>query len=132
MAASEDLNELFGSSFKDGLPVEVSGELKSMLRLYSITPQELFYKWESYSLKMGAEDTNLDLDTVRMFKKDVQDSVEREHRGKGGARGNEKRSNIHATPKAAPNADVYGMSVLHCDHLAIADSHQARRAYAKC
>ncbi|KKY21142.1 putative dna polymerase alpha primase associated subunit [Phaeomoniella chlamydospora] len=109
MAASEDLNELFGSSFKDGLPVEVSGELKSMLRLYSITPQELFYKWESYSLKMGAEDTNLDLDTVRMFKKDVQDSVEREHRGKGGARGNEKRSNIHATPKAAPNADVYGM-----------------------
>lgn len=108
MAVNEDLNDLFGQSFKDGLPIEINGELESMMRLHSITPQELFYKWESYSLKMGAEDTKMDLDTVRMFKKDIQDNVEREHRGKG-HRGPDKRSTVTATPRAPAGGDVLGM-----------------------
>ena len=112
MSAEESLEDLFGQPFQDGIPVEINGELESMLRLHSITPQELFFKWESFSLKMGAEDTKLDLDTVRMFKKDIQDSLEREHRNKGNARGSDKRS-IAATPRAAgTNASPYGMSVI--------------------
>ena len=107
MAGNEDLNDLFGQSFKNGLPAEITGELESMQRLHSIKPQELFFKWESYCIKMGAEETKLDLDTVRMFKKDIQDSVEREHRGRA-QRGSDKRATMTATPRAS-NSDAYGM-----------------------
>jgi DNA polymerase alpha subunit B len=104
----EDLNSYFCSSSENGLPPNVLGELESILRLHSISAQELFYKWESYSLKMGSEETKLDLDTVRMFKKDVQDGLEREHRGKHTSR-TERRSAVAATPRAVANGDVFGM-----------------------
>jgi hypothetical protein len=105
-----DLNGLFAPS--SALPPDVMGELESMLRLYSISPQELFYKWESYSLKMGSEDTKLNLDTVRMFKKDVQDGLERDSHGRHVGRGSERKSNIAATPRSATTGgDVFGMQV---------------------
>ncbi|MCJ1396742.1 DNA-directed DNA polymerase alpha subunit pol12 [Xylographa bjoerkii] len=79
------------------------------MRLHSISAQELFYKWESYSIKMGSEDTKLDLRTVRAFKKDVQEILERETRGKAHVRSADKRG-VHATPRAAAsNGDAYGM-----------------------
>lgn len=106
-----ELNELFASSAPDGLPRDVLTELQSMLRLHGITPQELFYKWESYSMKMGADDTKLDLNTVRLFKRDVQDSLERGARDKSHqVRGSEKRGGVSATPRAG-NTDVFGMYV---------------------
>lgn len=104
----EDLNGYFCPSSDNGLPPEILGELESMLRLHSISPQELFYKWESYSLKMGSEETKLDLNTVRMFKKDVQDGLEREHRGKNTGR-TDRRSAVAATPRGAVTGDVFGM-----------------------
>lgn len=105
---NDDLNGYFCSSSDNGLPSDVLGELESILRLHSISAQELFYKWESYSLKMGSEETVLDLDTVRMFKKDVQDGLEREHRGKHISR-NDRRTAVAATPRAVANGDVLGM-----------------------
>lgn len=108
----DDLNEVFAPVVPDGLPQDVLAELQSILRVHSISPQELFYKWESYSLKMGAEETKLNLDTVRAFKRDVQDNLERESRGKGHLRTAEKRSGVTATQRAAANTDVFGMHVL--------------------
>jgi DNA polymerase alpha subunit B len=106
---AQELNELFASSAPDGLPHDVLTELQSILRLHAISPQELFYKWESYSLKMGSEETKLDLATVRAFKRDVQDSLEREIRGKNShMRSAEKKSGVTATPRAV-NSDVFGM-----------------------
>lgn len=105
----DDLNEIFASVAPDGLPQDVLAELQSILRLHSISPQELFYKWESYSLKMGAEETKLNLDTVRAFKRDVQETLERESRGKSHLRSTEKRSGATATQRAAANTDVFGM-----------------------
>jgi hypothetical protein len=108
----EELNSLFAPSSSNGLPPDVLGELQSMLRLHSIAAQELFYKWESYSLKMGSEDTKLTLDTVRAFKKDVQDALERESRGKSHIRSADKRNGVGATPRAVTsNSDVFGMCV---------------------
>ena len=107
-----DLNNLFAPSFIDGLPSDIMAELESILRLYSISPQEAFYKWESYSLKMGSEDTKLDLDTVRMFKKDVQDSLERDTQGKHVGRGSDRKGKVGATPRGATSGgDVFGMQV---------------------
>ncbi|EAU36936.1 conserved hypothetical protein [Aspergillus terreus NIH2624] len=103
-----ELNELFSPASPDGLPKDVLAELQSILRVHSITPQELFYKWESFCLKMGAEEMKLTLDTVRQLKQDVQDTLERESRGKVG-RQTEKRSAPTATPRATGTTDVFGM-----------------------
>lgn len=103
-----ELNELFATSAPDGLPNDVLAELQSILRVQLISPQELFYKWESYCLKMGAEETKMNLETVRLFKRDVQDSLERESRGRPG-RQTEKRSTVTATPRAGMASDVFGM-----------------------
>ncbi|KAL9109860.1 MAG: hypothetical protein Q9227_005563 [Pyrenula ochraceoflavens] len=107
-----DINMLFAPTSVEGLPPDVLGELESMLRLHSISPTELFFKWESYSLKMGSEETVLDLETVRMFKKDVQDSVERESRNKHQTKVAEKRGVTSATPRTVTNGNVFGMSVI--------------------
>ena len=108
----ENINKIFAPSQANGLPPDTMGELESILRLHSISPQELFYKWESYSLKIGAEDTKLDLDTVRMFKRDVQDGLERESRGKSLGRGSERKAIVSATPRTVSNnIDVFGMYV---------------------
>jgi DNA polymerase alpha subunit B len=111
MAELQDaINGLFTPS--SALSPDVMGELESTLRLHSVSPQELFYKWESFSLKMGSEDTKLDLDTVRMFKKDVQDSLERNTHDRHTGRGSDRKSNVSATPRSATTGgDIFGMHV---------------------
>lgn len=104
-----ELNELFAIPPVTELPLDISGELQSILRLHSISPQELSYKWESYTMKMGSEQTKLDLSTARAFKKDLQEMLERESRGKAHVRSVDKRG-AYATPRsAAKNNDVFGM-----------------------
>jgi DNA polymerase alpha subunit B len=76
-AKNSELVERFGDVHPD-----IAAELHNMLRLYDIDPQELFFKWESYSMKMGPDDTKLTLESILAFKKDVQEQLEREARGK--------------------------------------------------
>lgn len=83
-----------------GLPEDVMGELASISRLHSLEPQELFYKWESYNIKMGGENITLDLKTARDFKKDIQDVLERETRGKMHGRTVDRKP-VGATPRNA-------------------------------
>lgn len=107
MATETELSKQFaphGSS----LEPEVLGELQSILRLHSISPQELFYKWESYSIKMGGEPLRMELQTARDLKRDIQDNLERETRGKAHTR-HEKRG-VGATPRSAKTgSDMFGM-----------------------
>jgi len=105
-----ELHELFAIPPVTELPADVSGELQSILRLHSITPQDLRFKWESYTMKMRIEQTKLDLATVRAFKKDLQEALERESRGKAHVRSVDKRG-AYATPRAGRGDDVFGMSV---------------------
>lgn len=60
-------------------------------------------------MKMG-EETRLNMDTVRGFKQDVQEALERESRGKAGRQA-DKRAPITATPRAATGSDMFGMYV---------------------
>jgi DNA polymerase alpha subunit B len=106
--------ERYCSTTDNELPPEILGELSSMLRLYSISPEELDFKWQAYSMKlgMGAEETKLDLKTARDFKKNLQDTLERESRGKAAhARTDAKRG--APTPRAGMKSpgDVFGMYV---------------------
>ncbi|EAS28066.3 DNA polymerase alpha/primase associated subunit [Coccidioides immitis RS] len=104
-----ELNELFAGGSPDGLPRDVLAELRSIMDIHALSPQELFFKWESYSMKMG-EETQLNLDTARALKQDIQDTLERESRGKGHLRPSEKRSMASAAPRALKNnQDVFDM-----------------------
>ena len=107
-----ELNEFFAIHPVSELPPDVLGELQSILRLHSITPQELSYKWESYSMKMGMDQGSLDLGTARALKKDLQEMLERDSRGKAHVRSVDKRG-AYATPRAGKGKgdDVFGMSV---------------------
>jgi len=109
MAESTDLElkELF-SSANPNLEPDVLAELNSIMRLHSIDPQELWYKWESYSMKMGSDDMKLNIDTVRALKQSVQDGLERENRNKVQTLNSNKRG--VATPRNVTNSgDVFGM-----------------------
>ena len=112
--ATTELSECFALPGQTELPPDILGELQSILRLHSITPEELYFKWESYCLKMGSEETKLDLTTARAFKKDIQEMLERDSRGKAHARNGEKKG-VHTTPRNASTkgGDVFDMFVLH-------------------
>jgi len=110
MADTEELNELFATP-NTQLQQDVLAELQSTLRILSISPQELFFKWEAYSLKMGSENTRMDYKTARDFKKDLQDALERESRGKAHMQNANKRT-MAATPRNANTGDVFGVYVL--------------------
>jgi DNA polymerase alpha subunit B len=108
---TEELNERFALPSGDLGPA-ITGELQSILRIHSIDPEELSYKWESYCMKMGAEETTLDLKTVRDFKKDLQEALERDSRGKIQSKTNERRA-VGVTPRAGMSSgDVFGAYVL--------------------
>ncbi|KFY72064.1 hypothetical protein V499_07759 [Pseudogymnoascus sp. VKM F-103] len=104
----EELNALFGpASVNKKIEADVLAELQSIMRLHSIPPQELFYKWESYSMKIGTDDMKLDIETSRALKQDIQDGLERESRNKLNARSVEKRV---ATPRnISSTGDVFNM-----------------------
>lgn len=130
MADSEvdELNALFASSLTSGLESDVLAELQSIMRLHSIPPQELFYKWESYSMKMGADGARLDIINARALKQDIQESLEKENRNKAHLRSTEKR--VGGTPRNIINSgDVFGMYVLKEVQVAkVLTYFQARRA----
>jgi DNA polymerase alpha subunit B len=101
------LQELFASA-NSSLEPDVLAELTSIMRLHQIDPQELWYKWESYSLRMGGDDMKLSLDTARALKQDVQDGLERENRSKAQSLSSNRRG--AATPRNVTNtSDVYGV-----------------------
>ncbi|KAK5167484.1 DNA-directed DNA polymerase alpha subunit pol12 [Saxophila tyrrhenica] len=109
MADTDEINELFAPPGAS-LPKDVVDELHTIMRLYTLSRQELFFKWESYVIKMGMENTKIECKTVRDFKKDLQDVLERESRSKGlyQAQSSKKAA---PTPRntAGGRGDVFGM-----------------------
>ncbi|KAF2190012.1 DNA polymerase alpha 70 kDa subunit [Zopfia rhizophila CBS 207.26] len=98
--------ERYCSTTDNSLPPEILHELQSMLRLYSVSPEELYFKWEAYSMKIGPDSTQLNLKTARDFKRNIQDTLERESRGKAQIRSGGVKT--APTPRAG-TGDVFGM-----------------------
>lgn len=103
------VNEKF-APHNASLPSDVLHELLSILKLHGLSVEELFWKWESYCIKMGSEDTQLEYKTSRDFKKDLQDALERDSRAKGHVMHSANKKTA-ATPRAAGGSggDVFGM-----------------------
>lgn len=92
------------------VPSDVLNELQSIQRIFSISAEELDFKWQAYNMKMGGEENKLDLKTARDFKKNLQDTLEKESRGKVQQRNDSKR--VAPTPRAAKGGDMYDMYVI--------------------
>ncbi|KAK4191247.1 DNA polymerase [Podospora australis] len=100
-----ELNERFGSGGQ-ALEADVVAELKSIMRLHQLSVQDLFFKWESYCIKMDIDELKVAIDTLRKFKQDLQDTLERNARSHVQIK-TEKRA--APTPRGAQGGDVFGM-----------------------
>ncbi|KAK3374110.1 DNA polymerase alpha subunit B N-terminal-domain-containing protein [Lasiosphaeria ovina] len=101
-----ELNEHFGSADKE-LPADMLAELLSIMRLHELSAQDVFFKWESYCIKMDRDELEVSLSSLRAFKQDLQDALERTNRSQPHIK-TEKR--VAATPRSANKAgDVFGM-----------------------
>ncbi|KAL5614552.1 hypothetical protein BROUX41_004655 [Berkeleyomyces rouxiae] len=113
-AAAADLATFFPNAEK--FDPDVISELSSIMRLHELSVEDMFYKWESFCMKMERESADLSLDAVRSFKRDVQDALERNIRMQASAAGGSARRNMAGvnaamgTPRAATRTgDVFGM-----------------------
>jgi DNA polymerase alpha subunit B len=106
-ATIDEIQERFAPASKEPLEADVLSELQSIIRLHAISVDELWYKWESYSMKMGLDDMKLNIETANALKKDVQDALERESRSKAHLQTNKRAG---ATPRSGTsNGDMFGM-----------------------
>ncbi|KAI0398296.1 DNA polymerase alpha/epsilon subunit B [Xylariaceae sp. FL0594] len=103
-----ELNELFGSGDKP-LDHNILIELLSIMQLHSLTPQDLFFKWESYCIKMDMDELKLSVASLSALKQDLLDALERNSRTHHAHIKTEKR--VGAAPRAAVKGggDVFGM-----------------------
>jgi DNA polymerase alpha subunit B len=74
-----ELNERFAAGDKK-LEPDMVAELQSIMRMHSLSVQDLFFKWESYCIKMDLDGTTLSVDNLRNLKRDIQDALERDNR----------------------------------------------------
>ncbi|KAK3997524.1 DNA polymerase [Cladorrhinum sp. PSN332] len=100
-----ELNERFGTGDKV-LEPDVVAELKSIMRMHQLSAQDLFFKWESYCIKMDMDELKASVQILRNFKQDLQDALERSNRAQVHIK-QEKRSG--ATPRVGKGGDVFGM-----------------------
>ncbi|KAI0407374.1 DNA polymerase alpha/epsilon subunit B [Xylaria palmicola] len=107
-AEIKELNERFGTGDKP-LDHNVLVELQSIMQLHSLSPQDLFFKWESYCIKMDMDEMKLSVESLGALKQDLLDALERSNRSHQVQVKTEKR--VGATPRAAMkgSGDVFGM-----------------------
>ncbi|KAI3323293.1 DNA polymerase alpha/epsilon subunit B [Xylariaceae sp. AK1471] len=107
-AELQELNERFATG-AEPLEHNVLVELQSIMRLHSLTPQDLFFKWESYCIKMDMDEMKLSVESLAALKQDLLDALERSNRTHQVQIKTEKRTG--ATPRAAVknSGDVFGM-----------------------
>ncbi|KAI1124510.1 DNA polymerase alpha/epsilon subunit B [Nemania abortiva] len=103
-----ELNERFATGDKP-LEHNVVVELQNIMQLHSLTVQDLFFKWESYCMKMDMADMKLSVTNLAALKQDLLDALERSNRSHQVHIKTEKRTG--ATPRAAAKSggDVFGM-----------------------
>ncbi len=103
------LNERFAPPGGKELEADVVFELQSIMRMHELTPQDVFFKWESYCIKMDTDEMWPSMERLRAFKQDLQDALERSNRSQAHIKADNKRAG--ATPRTAVKGggDVFGM-----------------------
>ncbi|KAK8047649.1 DNA polymerase alpha subunit B [Apiospora saccharicola] len=75
----QELNERFAVGDQQ-LEPDMVAELQSIMRMHSLSVQDLFFKWESYCIKMDMDEMRLSVENLRSLKREIQDALERENR----------------------------------------------------
>ena len=103
-----EINERFGAGKE--LNEDVVLELQSIAKIHGLSVEDMFWKWESYCMKLDKPDMKVNMTTTRAFKQDLQDALERRIRSHPFHTKTEKK--VTATPRAAAmGGDVFGMLV---------------------
>jgi len=102
-----ELNERFGSGNKP-LEADVIAELRSIMRLHELSVDDMFFKWDAYCMKMDADGLKTSVETLRAFKTDLQDALERSTRTQANVKPDKR---VGATPRTVSknSGDVFGM-----------------------
>ncbi|KAH9910106.1 DNA polymerase alpha/epsilon subunit B [Xylariomycetidae sp. FL2044] len=104
----QELQERFGVGDKR-LEPDLVAELQSIMRMHSISAQDLFFKWESYCIKMDMDEMKLSIEILRALKQDIQDALERSNRSHHVQIKSEKRSSATPRTTVKNGGDVFGM-----------------------
>ncbi|KAI1823158.1 DNA polymerase alpha/epsilon subunit B [Xylaria intraflava] len=107
-AEIQELNERFATGNKP-LDHNVVVGLQSIMQLHSLSVQDLYFKWESYCIKMDLDELELSVEALGALRQDLLEALERNNRSHHAQIKAEKRTG--ATPRnAAKNGgDVFGM-----------------------
>ncbi|KAH6892300.1 DNA polymerase alpha subunit B N-terminal-domain-containing protein [Thelonectria olida] len=76
--ADADVQSLFSPN--KPLEPDVLSELESILRLHDLSAEDLYFKWESYCIKLDLDAQEISLDAVRNLKQNIQDALEKSNR----------------------------------------------------
>lgn len=90
--ADAELHEFFSPN--KPLEPDVLSELQSVMRLHNLSAQDLFFKWESYCIKMDIDAQVVSLSAVRNLKQTIQDALE------SGQSSRKMTGRVSATPRA--------------------------------
>ncbi|CAI4212605.1 unnamed protein product [Parascedosporium putredinis] len=93
------------------LEPDVLAELTSLLRLHGVSAEDLFYKWESYCMRLEVEPSAVTLPALKAFKQRTLDDLEKTNQA-AAAKGPERR--IGQTPRSVAKGgggDVFNMQV---------------------
>lgn len=100
------LNERFSAGDK-GLGQDVVVEMQSIMRLHDLSPDDLYFKWESYCIKLDMDETQPSFEKMRAFKQDLQDALEKTTRTQVHSKPDRR---MGATPRTTnKGGDVFGM-----------------------
>ncbi|ATY60022.1 DNA polymerase alpha primase associated subunit [Cordyceps militaris] len=111
--ADAELQQLFAAG--KAIEPDVAAELQSIIRLHSISAEDLFYKWESYCIKLDVDAGDaLTLDNVRNLKKNMLDALATAPLAGSASAVKPKADRwVASTPRAASGrgagGDMYGM-----------------------
>lgn len=101
-----ELNERFGANDK-GLGQDVIVEMQSIMRLHDLSPEDLYFKWESYCIRMDMEAGQPSFEKMRDFKQGLQNDLEKSTRTQVHSKPDKR---VGATPRTAKGGgDVFGM-----------------------
>lgn len=105
--AFDELTERFGG----GKPLhpDVVATLRSIMRLYELSVEDMWFKWDAYCIKLDTDGTNASLEALHAFKQDLQDQLERSNRTQVQVK-TEKR--VGATPRTVAKSNTDYMNML--------------------
>ncbi|PSR76402.1 DNA polymerase alpha subunit B N-terminal-domain-containing protein [Coniella lustricola] len=103
-----ELNERF-AAVDQPLAPDVVAEMQSIMRLHSLSPQDLYFKWESHCIKLDMDAAQPSFDKMNAFKQHLLDALEKNTRTQ--AHSKPDRRTMGGTPRAAlrTGQDVFGM-----------------------